>query len=263
MVVNGGPPTTVSLKFHIPVVLGAAEWSPIASAPGHWREANLNSASEISSGSEHAPPIPCSGIEPLHAVLGDGSVAVRSLFVRCTPAPPSISPPAEQPSTATTAAATERRLTPTTTEPPTAPADLWVELTVSNVRANSHISSNPVLLSAWRLLLPSLVTCTREEAGSPPAPTADQHLQGKSAERKSGDGGGHKEGLEVRALEAVYASLKPATDERFDSTCVGPAPGASGLNALPAAVVMKGAVRPGFCYAVRPPGCVGFRGAVS
>eukprot|EP00903_Cladosiphon_okamuranus_P012127 g11378.t1 len=243
MVVKRGPPTTASLSFHVPVILGAAEWSLTASAPDEWGQANLNSASAISIGSGHTPPIPCSGIEALHAVVGDDYAAIRSLFVRCTQAPSSISPPAEPPSTATSAVATEERPAVPTTRPATAPADLWVELTVSNIRANSHISSNPALLSSWRLLLPLLVTYTREEARSPPSPAgadSERANQSKIGDGRSGPRDGHnKEGLEVRALEAVYASLKPETDERFSSACVGPAPGASGLNSLPAAVVIK------------------------
>lgn len=247
MVVKRGPPTTVSLKFHVSISL-RAEWSPT----GQWSEANLNSASEISSGSGHSPPVPCSGIEPLHAVLGDDSVAVQSLFVRCAPASSSISPPQQRPTSTATAsaaaAATEGRgTTAPPTGPPAAPADLWVELKVSNVRANSQISTSPALLSAWRLLLPSLVTYTRAEARSPASAAADQDRQGKTSDDgDSGRNGGHKDGLEVRALEAVYASLKPAADARLrldSACCVGPAPGASGLNAVPAAVVMKGNIR--------------------
>ena len=91
------------------------------------------------------------------------------------------------------------------------------------------------------------MTYTRDEARAPPAAAtgegADRHQQGKkSTDGVPGRNNGHKEGLEVRALEAVYASLKPAVGARLglDSASVGPAPGASGLNAVPAAVVMKG-----------------------
>lgn len=59
-----------------------------------------------------------------------------------------------------------------------------------------------------------------------------------------------RRGLEVRALEAVYASLKPATVEPLGemsdggvASSVGSGPGAFGLNAVPAAVVMKGEKR--------------------
>lgn len=245
MVVKKGPSITVSLKLHVPITLGAG-WSPTASSPGQWTEANLNSASEISSGTGHAPRIPCSGIEPLHAVLVDGAVALQSLLVRCTVASSSISPPAQR--STTTATAAGRSAPPT--RPPAAPAELWVELTVSNVRANSHISANPALVSAWRLLLSSLVTYTREEARSRAAAVAGdtgeqvhRGEQGNGSDGKPGHNSGRKEVLEARALEAVYASLKPAADATsFDSACVGPAPGASGLNAVPAAVVMKGKV---------------------
>lgn len=234
MVVKRGPPTTVSLKFHLPVLLGA-EWCPPSSAPGPaWTEANLNSASEISTSSGRSQPVPCSGIDYLHTILGDEAVAVKSLLVRCSPAPSSISPPEHSPATATATATGDGGSVPVRT--PAAPADLWVELSVSNVRANSHISVDPVLLSAWRLLLPSLVTHTRDEARSPAAAQGERAAQEEM--QKSGDR--HKDVSEVRALEAVYASLKPATDARLDSACVGPAPGASGLNAVPAAVVMKG-----------------------
>ena len=265
MVAKRGPPTTISLKLHIPVVLGAEG----SFTPGQWARANLNSATEISrcraSGGGHATPVPCSGIEPLYTVVRDNNnVAVQSLLVRAGSPPASVSPPQERRPAATAV------VTAAPAAPFAAPADLWVELDVSGVRPDSFISSDPALLSAWRLLLPRLVTYAREEAVSPqrvpPTQEAGGGGEGAARGREGGDrsgggdtpgfsGGRRKKMLEARALEAVYASLKP-TSERLGladegagdaGAAVGPAPGASGLNAVPAAVVMKGAT---FCVPV-------------
>jgi len=246
MVVKRGPPSTVSLKFHIPVVLGA---ECCFLTPGQWARASLSSGGAISFlASGHAATILCSGIDPLYSIVRDDNVTVNRLLVRSCSMPASIAPPQRPSAVAVTAAPGA---------PSPAPADLWVEVNVAGVRPNSCISSTPTLLPAWRLLLPRLVTYTLEEApqriARPPAAAEDG---GRAAQAQEGDkvgstpgvNGGHKKVSEARALEAVYASLKPTSsrlgfeEEGAEGAAgVGRAPRASGLNAVPSAVVMKGA----------------------
>lgn len=255
MVVKRVPPSTISLKFNIPVDLGAECGSL---TPGEWVRSSLSSAGGISCpASGHPAPIPCSGIDPLYSIVRDDSVAVKSLFVRSCSLSASISPPKERPpAAAVTATGRPAAEAAAPAAPPAAPADLWVELDVSGVRPNSCISSDPALLSAWRLLLPKLVTYTLGDAPQRIAPQAAAEDGGLGAQAQEGDKGGSTPGvsggkklLEARALEAVFASLK-STSARLGLAeedaggapvaGVGPAPGASGLNAVPAAVVMKG-----------------------
>ncbi|CAN0055663.1 unnamed protein product, partial [Ectocarpus fasciculatus] len=263
MVVKTGSANTVRLKLQIPFLVQHAERSSGAAAG--WGEAHLSTATTISfrtsttsSTSDQGPPVTCTGLEALHAVVSDDSVVVRSLSVRFRKNP-CITPlrhqqqQQQQQSTAAACAAAPGSEAGGSTAPPTAPADLWAELDVSGVRANACVCANPALLASWRLLLPRLVSHARNEASSsaslPPTPTPQAETPkggAPSVGKAPGVGSGRNEGLELRALDAVYASLKPGVDEqrwRGDSssaaTAVGPAPGAWGLNALPAAVVMN------------------------
>lgn len=126
--------------------------------------------------------------------------------------------------------------------------DLWAELLVL-VRPNTRIYAHPSLRSAWQLMLPHLVLCNREDAPSiaSAGPAAALECTGAATTTtatQSSTATNSEAVLQVRALEAVYASLKADTRRDSllggDSSSVGPGPGASGLNALPAAVVMKG-----------------------
>ncbi|CAM9654655.1 unnamed protein product, partial [Ectocarpus sp. 13 AM-2016] len=266
MVAKTGSTSTVRLKLQVPFLVRHVERFSEAAVAG-WGEAHLNTATTISfrtttttTTSEQDPPVACTGLEALHAIVSDDSVVVRSLSVRFRN--PSISPlrlkqqqqrEQQQPTVAACAATTGSEAGGSTA-PPTAPADLWAELDVSGVRANANVCANPVLLASWRLLLPALVTYSRNEtsssASSPPTPTppAAETPNGggsPSVGKATGVGSGRNEGLEPRALDAVYASLRPGVKEQgwtgdsSSAVAVGPAPGASGLNALPAAVVMK------------------------
>lgn len=278
MVIKRGPPATVSLKLHLSFLVGSEWSSPLHD--GRWTEANLTSACEIeisstsiststrSNGIDNSTPVSCSGLGPLHTIIRDEAVTVRVLAVRPRYPSPSVSDTRISPQTAPTAdtGTTNGTAPPAPSPAPVAssstlpllmtPADLWAELDVSNVRPHAHISASPSLLPAWRLLLPSLVTYTREEAQAPaPAPAPAAAAAAPAGERatqdqkggKAGCNGGHKEVPEVRALEALYASLyswngrvRCGGDAGAAGAAVGPAPGASGLNSVPAAVVMKG-----------------------
>ncbi|CAN0031506.1 unnamed protein product, partial [Ectocarpus sp. 4 AP-2014] len=261
MVVKKGSTSTVRLQLHVPFLLQHVERYSAAAVAG-WCAAHLNTATTMSfrttttttTTSELDPPVPCTGLEALHAVVSDDSVVVRSLSVRFRS--PSITPlrlQQQQPTDAACAVTTGSEAG-ASTAPPTAPADLWAELDVSGVRANANICANPVLLASWRILLPKLVTHSRNEASSsasspptpiPPGAETPNGGGSPSVGKATGVGSGRNEGLELRALDAVYASLKPGVKERgwtggsSSAAAVGPAPGASGLNALPAAVVMK------------------------
>lgn len=126
--------------------------------------------------------------------------------------------------------------------------DAWATVEVS-VRPNAPIGTNPALRSAWRLLLSSLVTYPHDKAFAMPRPSMLSVAQGACFSDSSSHSNSSK-GLELRALEDVYSSLKPRDlwrtlrdkgqeiDERCPSLGVGS--GAQGLNDLPVAVVMKG-----------------------
>ena len=156
-----------------------------------------------------------------------------------------------------------RRTSTATTPSLSVTAQLWIELEVK-VRPNAHIfdALNPTLLPGCRLLLPWLVACNREEAPAIPTSRVPALRQGLASRQVASSSGQEEQattlqsarqargGLEVRALEAVYASLKPATVEPLGemsdgsvASSVGSGPGAFGLNAVPAAVVMKGEKR--------------------
>lgn len=250
---RGAPPTIYNAKFHVPCVLGAeAKALPLDSS---WTEARLVSVACIEIGgqtaaaAEAAAPVvvSCSDLKPLHAVTDvnesdQGAAFIRTLAVRSDCRPRS---------------RIARRTTSTSFS---VTAQLWVELEVK-VRPNAHIFDTPnrALCSGWRLLLPWLVAYNREEA--PMAPTSRvPALPQDLASREVSSPRGQEEqattfqspreargGMQVRALEAVYASLKPTAVEPLWETnnggvgsSVGPGPGAFGLNAVPAAVVMKG-----------------------
>ncbi|CAM9724626.1 unnamed protein product [Ectocarpus sp. 12 AP-2014] len=265
MVAKIGSTSTVRLKLQVPFLAQHVERYSAAAVVG-WGEAHLNTATTISfrtttttTSSEQDLPVACTGLEDLHAVVSDDSVVVRSLSVRFRN--PSISPllrlqqqQQQQQPTVAACAATTGSEAGERTAPPAAPADLWAELDVSGVRANANVCANPVFLSSWRLLLPRLVTHSRNEASSsvpsPPTPIPPEAETpngggSPSVGNGTGVGSGRNEGLELRALDAVYASLKTGvkvqrwTADSSSAVAVGPAPGASGLNALPAAVVMK------------------------
>lgn len=275
MVLKRGPSTTVYLKVHLSFLLReGADCSDET-----WTEADLNkdatiiSVSRVSGGSGEACPVSCAGLAPLRTILLDARVTARALLVRRSSG--YISQP-QRSQSPTTAAGTEHRAgeATATSAPSAAPAELWAELQVSDVRPNAHISANPALLPAWRLLLPHLVTYEREEAPLPgkwmlasdaAAPLAAAQEAAPTGRQAADDQGGADSARlgqngspEVRALDGVYASLKSA--ERWGgaegvrmagagdavaaaAAAIGPAPGASGLNAVPAAVVMKGGRR--------------------
>lgn len=127
-------------------------------------------------------------------------------------------------------------------------ADAWATVEVS-VRPNAHIGTNPALRPAWQLLLSRLVAYSRDKAFAMPRPSmlsaAPDACFSESSSRSKGS-----KGLELRALEDVYSSLKPrdswqtlwdkgqGMDGRRPS--LRAEPGARGLNALPVAVVMRG-----------------------
>jgi len=126
--------------------------------------------------------------------------------------------------------------------------DVWATVEVG-VRPNAPIGTNPALRPAWRLLLSRLVTYSRDKAFAMPRPSMLSAAPDACFSESSSHSKGSK-GLELRALEDVYSSLKPKDSWRtlrdkgqgMDERCasLGAGSGAQGLNALPVAVVMKG-----------------------
>lgn len=226
------PSTTVCLKFHLPCLFPDVV-GPV-SIDGAWNEARLLSATSIEVA---GCVLSCSGLQPIHAVTegsaDDDAASIHNLAVRLQRSLPGND--------------TSANLAPRT---PLA-AEAWAELAVK-VRPNANVCSNPVVRPAWRVLLPSLAVHTREGAPamsplSSPLLTAPVPI----APAAAGESSKQKGVLEVRALEAVYASLnlggvvgrtREGGDHGMRGVCsaVGPGPGAAGLNALPVAVVIRG-----------------------
>lgn len=244
---------TFSLNFYFPCLLsderGSDARALLLPLDASWTKARLISSHSIEIAGR---AVSCSDLEPLHTIAGgkgdgQGLAFLRSLAVRSNCTTPSASSGVADSGSSSVSCSGSR--TDAVANNSTA-AQIWAELDVE-VRPKAHICANPILRPAWRLLLPWLITCTREEAPAmptlsiayPPVETsASPAVQVKSRCANSSE----DKGFEVRALEAVYASLKPGEagsvlreDGGADSS-VGRGPGALGLNALPAAVVMIG-----------------------
>lgn len=152
--------------------------------------------------------------------------------------------------------------------------EIWAELEIQ-VQPNVCICSNPAHWPAWRRLLPLLSTCTRDEVTTGGCPEfsvsevlklqpvswqplgeatdimSPTRLLLEPSQRQSATGSKDKTTPAVHALEEVYASLRPQAPQipriirgGGQSSGVGPGPGVHGLNALPAAVVLKGKQAP-------------------
>ena len=226
-----------TVKFHVPCVLGSE--ATAFRVDSSWKQACLLSVASIEIAG-YTPTgaigvVSCSDLKPLHAVTAatgsdQEAALIRTLSVRRDYRPPSRIP-----------------LRTTAAPQPTITAQLWVELELK-VQPNAYLfdSSNPTLCSAWRLLLPWLVSYNRDEAPATPTSRVPE-LPRSPREERGGSPREARGGSEVRALEAVYASLKPETlgplwemDDGGEASSVGAGPGAFGLNAVPAAVIMKG-----------------------
>lgn len=254
---RGRPWSSTLIKFHFPCRIAYVGASRQDETRAHdneklslddiacWTEARLLSPGsiELVAGHSAAVTASCSGVEPLHAITtaraSDGkasAVYLKSLAVRLSRCSAGSSPSQRNSGSgpgcggAITTAVDDTLVS----------VDLWAELQVL-VRRNTHICADPALRHAWRLILPHLVSGNREDAPVivSAEPAAALECTGASSQVPSSEAG-----RQIRALEAVYASLKADTRRgslvNGEDSALGPGPGASGLNALPAAVVLKG-----------------------
>lgn len=241
-------PSTCLLKLHLPCTLSDVPYD-YAKAVGCPADESWIDARFIGSGSslEIAGPmttaaVTCHGLEALYALIQDtnsqASTVLRYSAVRFPPSARKFLSDGHGPALEVAAF-----LPPRT-------AQLWAELEVK-VTPNAHLCSSPGLRATWRVLLPWLVTCTRAQA--PTAPTASNSALssdaagfGRTPNNSSSTSHAEKTRMQVLALEAVYSSLEPGTTVPFmaevesATSAVEPGSEASGLNALPTAVVMKG-----------------------
>lgn len=273
-------PTTALLKFHLSFLLSEATTEKLDF--NSWAEARLISATsiEISFGhrAEVVEVISCFELEALHAVTqgptsqgaasiccfvadgrSQGTAQTSSCWSCCSSQRSSITPPmctvVAAASAGPAAAAEVVRLARGRSKA----VHLWAEVEIK-VWPTAHIWAESLTLRpAWRLLLPRLARYTREEAPTMASSTSPLRLTEKAATTATptptsgyrinigiNSTADARDGKQTRALDAVYASLKPrivetlAVEDGEQSSAVGPGPGASGLNALPAAVVVKG-----------------------
>lgn len=133
--------------------------------------------------------------------------------------------------------------------------ELLAELEVQ-VRPGARICPTAEKWPAWRCLLPSLSAYARQEVTAsglqlpPPlqSPTTTSTMVETIRPHEPTRRENTKKALAGHSLEEVYSSLKPQApqvvvedgDGRGERPAVGPGPGACGLNALPAAVLIKG-----------------------